>query len=371
MAAGDSLVIRWPSARLLRDQLDPLLLLNSERAWLTIRSTVVELQVVEHTRQAAFQRVFHAGTDFSVLHNDFKRATDDAFYCAPIDLGVFFDIASGPPDNKNNATVGISVTVSAPAAAAVAAPAAADASPAPMAIAAIASTPIAPVLIDPAVLLRVSSIGPSTSTTFSLAICGMRPNTNLPPFRGQSSMWQPVVSLSQAPSSKADFIDIDGSAARAASTAVRVSMRFAPDLQDDFLDLSIFGSRCQVTVHDTHMTLVAQHKTGKYGVLYSYHQQHAASDIQSTTSLSSSSCTRRYPAPYFHITKSSPLTSSATFRLRPFRLLHKLMGGSSRVEWLVVDGGALFCFFYQIYSGVESCTGTLLLAPATPFLQKK
>lgn len=209
-----------------------------------------------------------------------------------------------------------------------------------------------------------------------------------------NNAWQPIV-LQSRPAGAHEFLDVESAGrellgASAASLRVRetahVSMRFATDLQDDLLDLSLFGSRCQIGVAQPdgpampRLTLLAQHKTGKHGVAILYQRvapapaepaggprgKKSAAAVEGAVPTT----VRRYGAPYFQVDMSDASSSSSsvetTVRLRPFRVLHKLIGGSSRIDWVLAHKGPLVCSFYQGTAGLERRIALLVAAPA-PF----
>ena len=68
--AGSHWFVCWPSNRILRDQLEPLLLINSSAALLTLTQKQLHLQLVDRFYTSVFQRTFWAGVDYLLTHHD-------------------------------------------------------------------------------------------------------------------------------------------------------------------------------------------------------------------------------------------------------------------------------------------------------------
>ncbi len=454
---GQEWFLTWPSTRTLREQLDPLLSANSERALLTIKQKTVDVQVVEHTRHAAIQRTFHIGLDYTFataedatpLNPAVLDASAPPLLVAIVDLGGLFDTLSGVRDLRHMTPLQPSKQPDTPDAEPDTKYDQRDAkdtkSPGAGSIGSIGAVPVRsprprapakggndgraaaaaaagtddgtvwrlgpqppPILPKPA---STSATAPaSVAVPRSLAV-RVRRRDGAAPFGPTSDAWQPVVQIHHEPkipptdgkitgemgSGTEAFLELDE--IESAGSMCKISMRFASDLQDDLLDLSLFGSRCQVSVFDNYLSLVAQHKTGKHGVALIYQQSQDAlpppqeppaapvaaagkANKQSknakkspttpttATPASTAATVRRYTQPYFQLVhgprkaEGDGPRSQTTFRLRPFRVMHKLLGTSSRIEWTFAEGGALICSMYQVSAGNERRTAVIAAAPA-------
>jgi hypothetical protein len=151
----------------------------------------------------------------------------------------------------------------------------------------------------------------------------------------------------------------------------KVSLRCAADLQDDFMNLAPFSSVCQVTINDNSLQLLAKSKNNQkaHRLYYDHPENRDSNNNHSSSNNTPVSAQGKKPtktkkdtatataataaatvptsslrtmnnnnnnntqARYLveHIAKSSNATQ-CHFSLRAFRIMHKLVGASSRIE---------------------------------------
>jgi hypothetical protein len=416
----------------MRDHFDPLMLQNSERALFTIRARTVDIQVVDHTRQSVFQRTFHVGNDYCLSAVDPGPApgiavpasasavsvlSDPIFFCGVLDIGTLSDLLGGVRDPRLTSTAFTTSVVATMENSLKNSQSEEDTTTTTTTkSAALRATSRATKGVG-AEAEDKTDYGATWRITHSngLSVQIRRSNTTMTP------LWHPVVVLQPRNNiGTGEYLDVDvasrGLLTKGGATWARSSIRFAPDLQDDLLDLSLFGNRVQIGVHDgpaARMTLLAEHKTGKHGIAIVYQRaEHlpvvpapASASKKTTTTTTAATTTsttpksttttaknaanrvepptlRRFTQPYFQIDTSSSLTAKSrllnqpvaledampvvatSVRLRPFRILHKLIGTSSRIEWLLSDRGPSVCSFFQTTAGTERRTGILISAPS-------
>lgn len=112
MSSQGACYLVWPSNRVVRDHLDPLMLTNSERALITVRAATVDFQVVEPSRHSVLQRTLHVGTDYSWTPNDPLSAPNallplarppsspDPLFTGIVDLAALCDLLGGIRDSR-------------------------------------------------------------------------------------------------------------------------------------------------------------------------------------------------------------------------------------------------------------------------------
>jgi hypothetical protein len=379
-----ALYIAWPSARTLRDHLDPLLLQNSERALLTITNRQIDLQVIEHTRQSVIQRTFYVGIDYicsdkepqtivlpksvTILPSHDKTIAGQRWFSAVIDLGSLYDLLGGAADVRQTTSIALLATKSAGA---LGTSSGTPLIPPP--------TPIAPTIpplppLTPAVghtqaqepVLIGGTIWKVESTP-ALAVRLRSPDATTP-----ERPWHPMVLVQPSASEFLRLEDPAHQLTAATKHVGRIAMRFTSDLQDDLLDLSLFGNRAQVTVSNSGTVhLSAQHRNGKHGMVLVY-QKIAETPTTSKTTTNeggskersgTASSMRKYLPPYLEVQTEHPHIQTE-IRLRAFRIMHKLIGSCVKIEWTFEDHGPLVCACYQGCGPLERRIGLLLLAPS-------
>jgi hypothetical protein len=430
---------------------------NSERALVTVRPASVDIQVVERARHSVLQRTFHAGTDYHVHTADPDEPSSstvanpaapqgEVWFSGIVDLAALIDVLNGTADHRQAALATLA-TPSAPLPPPATPSASGTPDVTPEGTAALIGeiAPIGRPRVDRGAVWRATCCQPGVMGGLAVRLrikkdtVDEKPNQEGAPTASESTAsestatkvlppWQPVVLQSRLPINPADcekegaprsagqarageFLDVDRALRQlllpnAPSVGfgagwARASMRFGADLQDDLLDLSLFGSRVQIGVHDgseARLTLLSQHPTGKHGLSLVYQRSSSAPPPPEPSAPAKSGKTgrsvktsktgkasegseepmvRRYAPSFFdlELSPTKPGTRAqvegaarvaTTVRLRPFRLLHKLIGFSSRIEWTLSDSGPLICSFFQNTAALERRSAVLLFAPA-PF----
>lgn len=375
-----ALYLVWPSNRVMRDHLEPLMLTNADRAHLTVRQQTVDLQVVDHKRYSVFQRTFHAGFDYRTSASEpppppasprplpitTTAVGAEPLFAGVIEMRTIADILAGIRHHHLHRAAAASDKPQSDI----------ETAPSPKEVKSTGR-------VDHGAVWRVGGGG-----------VALRLRQATP------SEWYPLVVQSRVsrPSEVArggggggglDLESLHGLGPGAGRA--RISMRTCPDLRDDILDLSLFGHRCHISVHNApapRLGLVAQHKSGHVSVeiVYQRAPDHPASSSSNSIAVAAAPDAAARPVgnvgkkvppakptqetvrhiPYFQIDMDGPAARqvATSVRLRPIPILHKLIGSSSRMEWLVRDKGPVTCAFFQATGGAERRTGLLLAAPA-------
>jgi hypothetical protein len=96
----------WPSNRALRDALEPLLLINSSAALVTLTPRQLSIQLVDRFYTSVFQRSFWAGVDYALAEADPLASPElttnrapplngEALFEECVDIGTLYEILSG------------------------------------------------------------------------------------------------------------------------------------------------------------------------------------------------------------------------------------------------------------------------------------
>src|SRR4051812_40680993 len=96
----------WPSYRWLREQLEPLLLINSSAALVTLTQRHLHLQMSDRFQTSVCQRTFWAGVEYQLMRQDplqespeaptvVAATTTEVLFEGCMEIGTIHDILSG------------------------------------------------------------------------------------------------------------------------------------------------------------------------------------------------------------------------------------------------------------------------------------
>lgn len=357
-ADGSLLYICWPSNRTLRDQIETCLLIHSGSAWLTVDAKQIKIQVVDRFRTSAFQRVFHCGIDYQMSESDPLASTQTTpphqkalewHWESMIDIGCLYDILSGScapsgleddvdveeqedeeeeekrpaKKSKTKATSGKGVSAKGLSARGLEK--------------------------EEKVAWKLFRNRSCSTLQVKVRFITLEvPKFELPPSskvdktpitststRYKTTDWE-TVPLS-VPSTCSTTFNAPLSA-RLSAPGARVSMRCASDLQDDIMHLITFSDKCDLSVTPTCMRLTSKPKLGRKGYILQYELARSAVAAPTATGPTTptgktAKKTAHTPSRFSIDFKSTTPKLEARFHLRTFRIIHKIVGASSRVQW--------------------------------------
>jgi hypothetical protein len=465
----------WPSNRVLRDQLEPLLLFNSGCASVQLFRKQLHVQLVDRFQTAVFQRTFWASVDYHLVPTDpFQSVAPLGPLPAPDvsasderplvegawDIGTAYDILScATPDSAPKKDSAHSAPKkesapkedptpekeSTPKKDSTAKPAEkasnkkdskkgqledgdgddeeedegeggplSDEEKVPRGKRASARGPVREdkavwrfsALSSPALHIKVQFSELATDPEKS-----GKPD-NVANVAKVATAWEPVPGLASGNGLVGTGMVVWESWLSPAQGA-KVSQRCTPDLQDDLMNLTAYSETCEIAVTNGDVQFSGTTKRAKKGHIYRYVQPfefdatpltsasapqskprakgRATSKTGPKTGSGSAALPRRpvHNTPRFYVEyvhkETLPPTLRANFLLRALRILHKLVGSSSRIEWILHHNkptappvqsepvhnpsgsghtsslsGPLVCSFYQGTLAAERLVGALL-----------
>lgn len=290
-------IICWPSLRSLRDTIEPFLLLNSSNGLVRLFDDRMDFQIVDRHRISVVERVFYCKTDFDFVHFEMEGqektvSVADSARVRPvfervINFKTLFDLLSSPNAVSSSATK---------------------------------------------VLWKF------TSETLEM----QKQNPNI-----LNSTWSSIpVAVHQGKTTFSEemsftgkkYFDFDAFTFR---TNCKIQTKFSPDIQDDFMNLSVVSSIGKLRVQPHKMEITAEYKSQKNGMTIFYETAKLAKKKDDKQG--------KKIAPRFQIEMLDPEQKliETTFHLKPLRILHRLIGCSSRIEWYISDHKPLLFVFYQ------------------------
>jgi len=290
-------IISWPSLRSLRDTIEPFLLLNSSNGLVRLFHDKMDFQIVDRHRISVVERVFYCKTDFEwVLFQLADSEKPDPESKKPvfervINFKTLFDLLTSP-----NA---------------------------------------------------VSSSATKVLWKFTADTLEMQKQINQNIKQPVANTWSPIpVAVHQGKSTFSEEMSFTGKKyfdfdAFSFKTGCKIQTKFSPDIQDDFMNLSVVSSIGKLRVQKTKMEITAEYKSRKNGMTIFYET------AKSIKKKDENQGKRIVPRFQIEMLDSENKVIETTFHLKPLRILHRLVGCSSRIEWYVTDKKPLLFVFYQ------------------------
>jgi hypothetical protein len=287
-------IICWPSLRSLRDTIEPFLLLNSSNGLVRLFHDRMDFQIVDRHRISVVERVFYAKTDFEFVQFELgdseKPDLVKPVFERVINFKTLFDLLTSPNAVSSSATK---------------------------------------------VLWKF------TPNTLEM----QKQNNIINP--AVVNVWSSVpVAVHQGKSTFSEEMSFTGKKyfdfdAFTFKTGCKIQTKFSPDIQDDFMNLSVVSSIGKLKVQSNKMEITAEYKSRKNGMTIFYE---TAKLVKKKDDKQGKKVTPRFQ---IEMLDSENKFIETTFHLKPLRILHRLVGCSSRIEWYVSENKPLLFVFYQ------------------------